>query len=94
MTGVQTCALPILPEIAGEPSKPRGIRALKEAACASKDETEAGCYKAKQALNTSPKGAGSVPMNYDVLIPGGRPVGGLTPWSAEYNQPGSGGGGH
>ena len=81
-----------LPEIAGEPSKPRGIRALKEAACASKDETEAGCYKAKQALNVAPKGV--PPMQYDVLIPGGKPVGGLTNWSAEYNQPGSGGGGH
>ena len=82
-----------LPEIAGEPGKPRGIRTLKEAACAGKDETEAGCYKAKQALNTSPKGAGSVPMQYDVLIPGGQPVGGLTGWSAEYNMPGGGGGG-
>jgi hypothetical protein len=82
-----------LPEIAGEPSKPRGIRALKEAACANKDEFEAGCYKAKQALNTSPKGAGTVPMQYDVLIPGGKPVGGLTPWTAEYNLGGSGSGG-
>ncbi|MEK7293606.1 MAG: hypothetical protein AAB049_01400, partial [Nitrospirota bacterium] len=79
-----------LPEIAGEPAKPRGIRALKEAACQGKDEFEAGCYKAKQALNVAPKA--SPPMHYDVLIPGGKPVGGLTPWSAEYNKPGSGGG--
>ena len=84
-----------LPEIAGEPAKPRGIRTLKEAACQGKDEFEAGCYKAKQMLNTSPKGAGTVPMHYDVLIPGGKPVGGLTPWTAEYNLPGSAkGGGH
>jgi hypothetical protein len=81
-----------LADIAGEPGKPRGIRALKEAACAGKDETEAGCYKAKQALNVAPKVV--PPMQYDALIPGGKPVGGLTPWSAEYNLPGSGGGGH
>ena len=84
-----------LPDNAGEPGKPRGIRALKEAACATQDETQPGCYKAKQALNTSPKGEGAVPMQYDVLIPGGKPVGGLTPWTAEYNTgSGGGGGGH
>ena len=79
-----------LPEIAGAPDKPRGIRALKEPACASKDETDAGCAKAKQALNTSPKGAEAVGMQYDVIIPGGKPVGGLTPWTADYNTGGGG----
>lgn len=83
-----------LPENAGEPSKPRGIRALKEAACASKDETDAGCAAAKQALNTAPKGAGKVSMQYDVLLPGGKPVGGLTPWTAAYNEGGASSGGH
>jgi hypothetical protein len=80
-----------LPEIAGSPDKPRGIRALKEAACAGKDETDPACAKAKQALNTSPKGADKVPMHYDVILPGGKPVGGLTPWTADYNM---GGGKH
>jgi len=75
-----------LPEIAGEPGKYRGIRALKEAACANKDETDPGCYKAKQALNTSPKGKDTVVMQYDVLLPGGKPVAGLIPWTAEYNE--------
>ena len=83
-----------LPEIAGEPGKPRGIRALKEAACASKDEFDAGCAKAKQGLNTSPKGEGTVAMQYDVILPGGKPVGGLTPWTADYNTGHGGGGGH
>ncbi|MDE3036679.1 MAG: hypothetical protein KGJ14_11970, partial [Nitrospirota bacterium] len=72
--------------------KPRGIRALKEAACQNaKDEFESGCYKAKQALNTSPKGEGSVIMQYDVMIPGGKKMaGGLIPWTAEYNEGGHG----
>ncbi len=81
-----------LPEIAGEMGKPRGIRALKEAACANaKDEFEPACYKAKQQLNTSPKGAGTVVMQYDVMIPGGKQfAGGLIPWTAEYNEGGHG----
>jgi hypothetical protein len=80
-----------LPEIAGEPGKYRGIRTLRESACAGKDETDPGCYKAKQALNASPKGDAVTYMQYDVMIPGGKPVGGLIPWSAPYNE-GKGGG--
>jgi hypothetical protein len=83
-----------LPEIAGEPGKYRSIRALKESACSSKDETSPECYKAKQMLNTSPKGEGSVPMQYDVLLPGGKPVGGLIPWTAAYNEGGGKSSGH
>jgi hypothetical protein len=82
-----------IPEIAGEPGKPRGIRALKETACANKDENDAACAKAKQALNNAPKGADKLGMHYDVILPGGKPVGGLTPWTADYNT-GAGGGGH
>jgi hypothetical protein len=82
-----------LPEIAGEPGKYRSIRALKESACASKDESTPECYKAKQGLNTSPKGEGTVSMQYDVLLPGGKAAGGLIPWTAPYNE-GGGGGGH
>jgi hypothetical protein len=72
-----------LPEIAGEPGKTRSIMALK-AGCA--DETTPECYKKKQALNTTPKGADKLPMYYDVILPGGHPVGGLTPWTADYNK--------
>ena len=75
-----------LPEIAGDPSKPRSIRAIQQPACAGKDDFDKACYKAKQDLNTSPKGKDNVMMQYDVLLPGGKPVAGLIPWSAEYNE--------
>ena len=72
-----------LPEVAGQPGKTTSIMALK-AGCA--DETSAACYDKKRALNIAPKGAAKLPMYYDVLLPGGHPVGGLTPWSAAYNS--------
>ena len=70
-----------LPEIAGEPGKTRSIMALK-AGCA--DETTPECYAKKQELATAKKAPPG--MQYDVIIPGGKPVGGLTPWSAAYNS--------
>ncbi len=69
-----------LPEVAGEPGKTTSIMALK-VGCA--DETSAACYDKKKALNVAPKAL--PPMEYDVLLPGGKPVGGLTPWTADYN---------
>ncbi len=74
-----------LPEIAGAPGKPRSISALRLKECAGKDETEASCYAAKQQLNTSPKMPTGMPMQYDVLQPGGKPLAGLIPWTAQYN---------
>ena len=71
-------------EIAGAPGKTRSISSLRLKECAGKDESDAACAKAKQALNTAPKV--TPPMNYDVMIPGGKPIGGLTPWSAAYNS--------
>jgi len=72
-----------LPEIAGDPAKPRGIRTLKEAACQGKDEFEKACYEAKRQLNISPKGMDTVSMQYDVMLPGGKTfISGVTPWSA------------
>ena len=72
-----------LPEIAGDPAKPRGIRTLKEAACQGKDEFDKACYEAKRQLNTSPKGRDTVSMQYDVMLPGGKTlISGITPWSA------------
>ncbi len=73
-----------LDEIAGAPGKPRSISALRLKECAGKDELDAACAKAKQALNTAPKAL--PPMQYDVLLPGGKPVAGLVPWTAEYNR--------
>ncbi len=77
-----------LPEVAGEPGKTRSIMAVRAKGCEGKDELEAGCAKAKQELNTSPKGVGALPMQYDLMIPGGKPVGGLIPWTAAYNESG------
>jgi len=78
-----------LPEIAGDPAKPRGIRALKEAACQGKDEFDKACYEAKKKLNTSPKGKDTVVMQYDVMVPGGKTlISGVTPWSANEDTMG------
>lgn len=79
-----------LDENAGAPGKYKSISALRLKECGpGKDEvTDAGCAKAKQGLNTSPKGADTVLMQYDVMIPGGQPVAGMIPWTAEYNKAG------
>ncbi len=76
-----------LPEVAGSMGKPLSISGLRLKDCAGKNENEAGCAAAKQGLNVAAKGL--PPMQYDVLIPGGRPVGGLIPWTAEYNKAGA-----
>jgi len=72
-----------LPDIAGDPTKPRGIMALKEAACQAKDEFDKACYDAKKKLNVAGKGRGETLMQYDVMLPGGKTfISGITPWSA------------
>ncbi len=67
-------------DVAGTPSKTVSIAALK-AGC--KDETDAKCYKAKQDVAAAKKAPPR--MQYDVLLPGGQAVGGLIPWTADYN---------
>jgi hypothetical protein len=74
-----------LPETAGSMGKTVSISALRLKECAGKNESDAGCAAAKQGLNTSPKGAGTVAMQYDVLTPDKKPLGGLIPWTAQYN---------
>lgn len=74
-----------LPEVSGAMGKPLSISGLRFKECAGKNEIESGCAAAKQGLNTSPKGEGSVPMHYDVLTPDKKPLGGLIPWTAKYN---------
>jgi hypothetical protein len=74
-----------LPENAGAPGKTMSISALRLKDCVGKNEADAGCSAAKQGLNTSPKGEGAVPMQYDVLTPDKKPLGGLIPWTAKYN---------
>jgi len=75
-----------LPETAGAPGKTKSISSLRLKECVGKDETEAGCYAAKQALNTSTKMPDGTPMQYDVLTPDKKPIGGLIPWSAKWNS--------
>ena len=68
--------------------KPLSISSLRLKDCAGKSEFDKGCAAAKQDLNTSPvtpDGSG-VGMQYDVMLPGGKLLGGLIPWSAQYNR--------
>ncbi len=82
-----------LTETAGAPGKPVSISALRLKDCAGKNEMDAACYAAKQGLNTSPKtpDGATLPLQYDVLTPDKKPLGGLIPWTAKYNLPGGGG---
>ncbi len=79
-------------DVAGAPGKPLSISALRLKECAGKNEFESSCAKAKTDLNTANAGPG---MQYDVLLPGGKPVDGLIPWTAHYKttEP-TGGHGH
>ncbi len=80
-----------LPENAGSPGKTVSISALRLKECLGKNQnTDAGCAAAMQQLNTSPKSpdGASIPMQYDVMIPGGQTYGGLIPWEAKYDLPG------
>jgi hypothetical protein len=73
-----------LPEIVGAPNARRSITSLRLKECEGKSEmTDAACAAAKQKLATAPKAEPG--MQYDVMIPGGKPVGGLIPWTASYN---------
>jgi hypothetical protein len=74
-------------EVAGSMGKPLSISGVRLKECAGKSEVEAGCAAAKQGLNTSPKSpdGAALPMQYDVLLPGGEPIAGLIPWTAKYN---------
>jgi hypothetical protein len=74
-------------EVAGSMGKPLSISGVRLKECAGKSEVEAGCAAAKQGLNTSPKSpnGAAIPMQYDVLLPGGEPIAGLIPWTAKYN---------
>lgn len=69
-----------LPEVAGTPDAPMSIAALM-AGCKPAD---AAC-KAKQKVAAAPKATPR--MTYDVMLPGGKTIGGLIPWSADYNNP-------
>ena len=74
-----------LDDNAGSIGHPRSISSLRLKDCMGKDEMDKGCAAAKQGLNTTPKGEGTLPMQYDVLAPSGKPLAGLVPWTAKYN---------
>jgi hypothetical protein len=81
-----------LTDVAGSPEKPRGIRALLLKECfEASSEFDQKCYEAKKKLNTTAKGRDTVPMQYDVMVPGGGTlISGVTPWSAnELNEKGT-----
>ena len=69
-----------LPEVAGSPDAPVSIGSL-QAGCKAGD---AMC-KSKQKLASAPKATPR--MQYDVMLPGGKTIGGLIPWTGEYNMP-------
>lgn len=73
-----------LPEVSGSMGKPLSISALRFKECAGKSEFDPACAKAKAGLNTAPSSEPG--MQYDVMIPGGTAVGGLIPWTAQYNR--------
>lgn len=76
-----------IPEVSGAIGKPVSISALRLKDCAGKNEFDKACAAAKQGLNTTPMGpdGSSVGMQYDVMLPGGKTLGGLIPWTAQYN---------
>lgn len=77
-----------IPEVSGTMGKPLSISALRLKECSGKNEFDSGCAKALEGLNTSPvtPDGGNVGMQYDVMIPGGKPIGGLIHSTANYNQ--------
>ena len=76
-----------IPEVSGSMGKPLSMSALRLKDCAGKSEFDKACAGAKQALNTSPVSpdGSNVGMQYDIMLPGGKTVGGLIPWTAQYN---------
>jgi hypothetical protein len=77
-----------LPEVAGNIGKPLSISALQFKECAGKSENDAACATAKRGLTASPVSpdGSNVGMQYDVMIPGGKAIGGMIPATAQYNQ--------
>jgi hypothetical protein len=77
-----------LADNAGEMGKPKSISSLRLKDCEGKNEIDSACYAAKQALNTSPKtpDGAMLPLQYDVLLPDGKPLANLIPWTAQYNR--------
>jgi hypothetical protein len=77
-----------IPEVSGTMGKPLSNSALRLKECSGKSEFDSSCAKAIGALNSSPVSpdGSNVGMQYDVMIPGGKTIGGLVHSTAPYNQ--------
>lgn len=77
-----------IPEVSGTMGKPLSISALRLKECSGKSEFDSSCAKAIGALNSSPitPDGSNVGMQYDVMLPGGKTIGGLIHSTAPYNQ--------
>ncbi len=73
----------VLPDVAGKPDAPVSIAALRATDGKCKSDFEASCAKAKTGVATAPKATPR--QTYDVMLPGGKPIGGVVPWSPGYN---------
>lgn len=71
-------------EVSGAQGKPRSITALRLKECEGKSDLDSACAAGKAQLATAKKADPG--MQYDVMIPGGKPIGGLIPNTAAYNQ--------
>jgi hypothetical protein len=74
-----------LPENAGAPGQTKSITALRLKDCAGKSDSDSACAAAKAQVASAPKGADKLGQQYDVMVPGGKTIGGLIPNTAGYN---------
>ena len=72
-----------LPEVSGAMGKPLSISALRLKECAGKNDLDLACAEALSQLASAPKAQPS--QQYDVMLPGGKTIGGLIPNTAGYN---------
>lgn len=72
-------------EIAGSAAHPRSITALRLKECDGKSDFDSACAAAKSQVASAPKGADKLGQQYDVMVPGGKTIGGLIPNTAAYN---------
>jgi hypothetical protein len=72
-----------LPEVSGAMGKPLSISALRLKECAGKNDLDSACARALSQLASAPKAQPG--QQYDVMLPGGKTIGGLIPNTAGYN---------
>lgn len=70
-------------EVSGAQGKPRSITSLRLKECEGKNDLDSACAGAKSQLASA--GKAQPGQQYDVMIPGGKTIGGLIPNTAAYN---------